>query len=395
MLELARLRGNPAFAYLLERRMRDDSIGISDEGRFVRTDAYPIGVGASAYVWKVYDCVDGRDVALKVLKAPASVTLRKRFSQEVDLLKRRMRSRYIVPVLAHGSCARFDGEYWYAMPLYSGSLYDRYSEIELCQESMFRLIKQMCSALDHAHAHGVIHRDVNPGNIFEVQSGWWVLGDFGMALDVHQKQCDGSVVNGKVGTQFYVSPEQAYDSSSVDVRADIYSLSKVLHYLLTGGWPLSSDDVFGRYREVVLKGTSSLGLRYSFIGEMERGLQCAHDAPELVDAYTMRRIGSIVLPRVTSADPDELALRELLRWMRLVSPSDREARQILARIILGLPMESITRCLRLDRCSADTGMDTMREAMRDGQVDHASYASFLNKLNRIPEASYRSFVSEG
>src|SRR5690606_2199826 len=103
------------------------------------------------------------------------------------------------------------------------------------------LIMRVCDAIQYAHQHGVLHRDIKPGNIMLRSDGDPVVMDFGLAKLERQ---DGensmqslgvrSMTGMTVGTIDYMAPEQAVSSKDVDERADVYSLGAVLYRMLTG-----------------------------------------------------------------------------------------------------------------------------------------------------------------
>lgn len=102
-----------------------------------------------------------------------------------------------------------------------------------------RIAREVARALDHAHAAGVIHRDVTPGNILLARDGRVKITDFGLATgdNLVAVNEDGSVL----GTPFYVSPEQA-QGLPVDARSDLYSLGACLFVMVTGSRPFEGSD---------------------------------------------------------------------------------------------------------------------------------------------------------
>jgi serine/threonine protein kinase len=98
---------------------------------------------------------------------------------------------------------------------------------------------QICSALQHAHNHGVIHRDLKPGNLFLTKSAEVKLGDFGIARDL--KNADITAAGMTVGTHAYMAPEQITGDDSVSGKADLYSLGCCLFEMLVGRTPFVGD----------------------------------------------------------------------------------------------------------------------------------------------------------
>src|SRR5260221_6735155 len=118
-------------------------------------------------------------------------------------------------------------------------LLERSEKHRLGVERSVQLAEQIAGALAHAHQHGVVHRDVKPGNVWLGDDGSAKLGDFGLAiaLDRSRLTTEGTMI----GTVAYMPPEQA-TGRDVDARADIYSLGCVLYEMLTGSPPFLGDS---------------------------------------------------------------------------------------------------------------------------------------------------------
>jgi len=111
------------------------------------------------------------------------------------------------------------------------------------------IVREVTRALEHAHAAGVVHRDIKPGNVLIGKTGLVKITDFGLAQDVgHKETHDGDYV---LGTPFYVSPEQA-QGLPADGRSDLYSLGVTYYQMLTGRRPFegrSPDSVVRKHLE--------------------------------------------------------------------------------------------------------------------------------------------------
>lgn len=104
------------------------------------------------------------------------------------------------------------------------------------------IITKICDGIQYVHEHGVLHRDLKPGNIIIRQDGDPVVMDFGLAkLDIVQRETSLSVTGEIFGTIEYMAPEQAQSSKDVDERADVYSIGAILYQLITGQKHFSSS----------------------------------------------------------------------------------------------------------------------------------------------------------
>ncbi len=111
-------------------------------------------------------------------------------------------------------------------------------EKQLSVDEALKITTKVASALDYAHKHGVVHRDIKPGNILLSAEGEPIVADFGIALAVAQAGGGRVTETGlSVGTPHYMSPEQATGDRDVDPRTDVYALGSVLYEMLTGEPP--------------------------------------------------------------------------------------------------------------------------------------------------------------
>lgn len=195
-----------------------------------------LGSGGMATVYLAEDLKHNRKVAVKVLRSDLAAVLgSERFLQEVRVTAN-LQHPHILPLFDSGGA---DGFLYYVMPYVEGeSLQDRLQrEKQLPVAEALQITREAASALDYAHRHRVIHRDIKPGNIL-LQEGQALVADFGIALALSVAGGDRITESGiSLGTPAYMSPEQATGDSRIDGRSDIYSLAAVLFEMLTGEPP--------------------------------------------------------------------------------------------------------------------------------------------------------------
>lgn len=141
-----------------------------------------------------------------------------------------------------------DGTFYYVMEYLPGmslaELVERFGPLP--PERVIYLLRQACDALAEAHAAGLIHRDIKPGNVFAAERGGVhdvvKLLDFGLVKPLVDEESIHLTAEGSItGSPLFMSPEQAVGDSTPDARSDIYSLGAVGYYLLTGRPPFESD----------------------------------------------------------------------------------------------------------------------------------------------------------
>ena len=219
------------------------SAALADRYRIERE----LGRGGMAAVYLAHDLRHDRKVALKVLHPELAVGLGSdRFEREIRLAAR-LQHPHILPVHDSGSVPAEGREpplLWFTMPYVDGeSLRDRLRrEPQLPLVEALRIAREAADALDYAHRHGVIHRDIKPDNIL-LSEGHALVADFGVARALAG---DGTepfpALTGTgltVGTPTYMSPEQASGEPVIDAGSDIYSLGCVLYEMLAGEPPFT------------------------------------------------------------------------------------------------------------------------------------------------------------
>ncbi len=199
-----------------------------------------IGRGGMATVFLARDTQHDRPVAIKVLQSPETPGGADRFLREVRVTAA-LSHPHILPLLDSGSA---DGTLYYVMPYVAGdTLGERLTrEGPLPVAEVVRLTEEIADALDTAHRHGVIHRDIKPGNIL-LEEGHAVVADFGLVRALHPDADTAMTGTGvALGTPAYMSPEQASGQGIVDGRSDIYSLGCVVYEMLAGEPPFTAPS---------------------------------------------------------------------------------------------------------------------------------------------------------
>jgi len=197
-----------------------------------------LGQGGMATVYLAEDLRHHRKVAVKVVHPELAAVLgAERFLSEIHVTAA-LQHPHILPLFDSGQA---DGQLFYVMPFVEGeSLRGRlHRERQLPIDEAIRLSREVASALDYAHRHGVIHRDIKPENIL-LHDGQAVVADFGIAIAVTNAGGGRLTQTGlSLGTPQYMSPEQATGERDIDARSDVYSLGAVTYEMLTGEPPFT------------------------------------------------------------------------------------------------------------------------------------------------------------
>lgn len=215
----------------LEALLREDTEGEFEVER-------PIGRGGMAVVYLATEVHLHRKVAIKVL--PPELT----FGHGVERFKREARTAAaldhpnIIPIYRVASGGKI---FWYAMKYLEGHSLDEYlkEKVRLSSEETIAILDQVAEALDYAHEHGVVHRDMKPANVMLDSRGRVTVTDFGIAKAFSEGTltASGSVV----GTPYYMSPEQGM-GRPVSGASDQYAVGVMAYRMLSGQVPFEGDS---------------------------------------------------------------------------------------------------------------------------------------------------------
>jgi serine/threonine-protein kinase len=255
-----------------------------------------LAAGGMGVVYRAREIESGRPVALKLIGVELAhdETFRRRFEREARLAAE-LDHPNVVPVVASGE---HDGALYMASALIEGlNLHEAIAESELTARAAANVVGQVAAALDAAHARGLLHRDVKPGNVLLDGSpggGTAYLTDFG--LSKHVSSQSGLTRTGRwVGTVDYAAPEQL-QAADMDLRVDVYALGCVLYEALTGEVP------FPRARE--------LQKMIAHIGEPPPAVSARRPGAASFDAVVQRAMAKEPEERFESAGTLGQAARE-------------------------------------------------------------------------------------
>lgn len=217
----------------------DKYVGKRLDGRYEIKEV--IGVGGMAYVYKAYDSIDDRTVAVKILKDEylANEEFTRRFKNESKA----------IAILSHPNIVKvYDVSFgerlqYIVMEYIDGITLKEYIEQQqdIKWKEAVHFTVQILRALQHAHDKGIVHRDIKPQNIMLLPDGTIKVTDFGIARFSRNEIRATSATDKAIGSVHYISPEQARGDIT-DEKADIYSTGVMLYEMLTGRLPFEADS---------------------------------------------------------------------------------------------------------------------------------------------------------
>lgn len=270
-----------------------------DPRELYRLSARPLGKGGYAQVWHAQHKESGLEVALK--RALAKADAYNRIKREIQT-QQSLAHPNIMPIHDHDPGFR-----WYTMPIAEGTLETLRNDLD--EDALMSILLNLADALDVAHEHELIHRDISPSNILALSSSSagkyrWVLADWGMVRHPPGTVSQQLTRTGQgMGTPGFDAPELDADPRTVTPAVDVYSLGRVTAWFVTGnrpspGRPLLPDGTMIHWRPFVVN--------------------CAHQ-------------------EVTQRVSDIAGLRELLHGVisEREEPPDRRARNLVDELLRG------------------------------------------------------------
>ena len=251
-----------------------------------------LGYGGMAEVHRGRDLRLGRDVAIKMLRTDLArdKTFQERFRREAQNAAA-LNHPAIVAVYDTGEERAPTGEAlpFIVMEFVNGRTLKEVlaAEGRLMPRRALEITADICAALEFSHRHGIIHRDIKPGNVMLNQNGQVKVMDFGIARALASGATTMTQTSAVIGTAQYLSPEQAR-GEAVDARSDVYAAGCVLYELLCGNPPFVGD--------------SPVSVAYQHVREDPKPPSYVnHEVPPDVDAVVIKALAKNPLNRYQSA----------------------------------------------------------------------------------------------
>lgn len=289
-----------------------------------------IGGGGMSNVYQAHDMILDRDVAVKILRYD--------FSNEDELHRRFQREALSVTSLTHDHIVTiYDvGEdediHYIVMEHVKGDTLKEYiaEHAPLSPTRAVQIMKQLTSAIEHAHEHHIVHRDIKPQNILMDEEGNVKVTDFGIAMALSATSF--TQTNSVLGTVHYLSPEQARGGTATK-KSDIYALGIVLYELLTGQLPFKGESAVSIALKHLQAETPSVRAINSAIPQSLENVVLKATAKKPEDRYNS--VHEMYMHLSHALDP------ERLNEEKYVPAVDHDATKIMPVIKEPLPVEDI------------------------------------------------------
>ncbi len=324
-----------------------------------------IGEGGMARIYKGFHTELNRYAAIKVVHwgLQEDPEFTERFRREAQAIAS-LRHSNIVQIFDFG---KHESGYFMAMEFIDGSdlaieLRQAKAKQELLpKDKIIRVIKDVAAALDYAHNHDVVHRDVKPSNVMINSEGQSILADFGLVM--LPTQASQATLGNTFGTPHYVAPEQAISSAAAVPASDIYSLGIILYEMTTGELPFDDEAPLS----VALKHVSEIPTPPTAINP---------NLPQDVEDIILKALAKDPVDRFVTTGDMALALEAALSEGRAFEQRNKKRVATAPQMPAGVPPAAEVSSMTLPRAAAVAPIITSNQSPVKGRQATPSTQSF-------------------
>ncbi len=349
----------------------DKYVGKKLDGRYEIREL--IGIGGMANVYRCYDTVDDREVAIKILKDE--------YLNNEEFIRRFKNESKAIAVLSHPNIVKvYDVSFgdmiqYIVMEYIDGITLKEYinQQRTLTWKETVHLITQILKALSHAHSKGVVHRDIKPQNMMLLSDGTIKVTDFGIARFSNSTR---TMTEQAIGSVHYIAPEQA-KGDITDGKTDIYSIGVMMYEMLTGRLPFDGDNA-----------VSVALMHLQVVPDAPRSIN--PDIPEGIEEITLKAMQKQPMDRYQSAN-DMIADIERFR----MNPSVRFEYKYLSdnqqtKYMDAVNKGKISRAEEFSQNSKNKDDDNVRHSLAFSIIIGILIAAFISVAVCVPYGIYKA-----
>ncbi len=349
----------------------DKYVGKKLDGRYEIREL--IGIGGMANVYRCYDTVDDREVAIKILKDE--------YLNNEEFIRRFKNESKAIAVLSHPNIVKvYDVSFgdmiqYIVMEYIDGITLKEYinQQRTLTWKETVHLITQILKALSHAHSKGVVHRDIKPQNMMLLSDGTIKVTDFGIARFSNSTR---TMTEQAIGSVHYIAPEQA-KGDITDGKTDIYSVGVMMYEMLTGRLPFDGDNA-----------VSVALMHLQIVPDAPRSIN--PDIPEGIEEITLKAMQKQPMDRYQSAN-DMIADIEHFR----MNPSVRFEYKYLSenqqtRYMDAVNKGKISRAEEFSQGSKNKDDDNVRHSLAFSIIIGILIAAFISVAVCVPYGIFKA-----
>ncbi|MBQ3073564.1 MAG: Stk1 family PASTA domain-containing Ser/Thr kinase [Ruminococcus sp.] len=349
----------------------DKYVGKKLDGRYEIREL--IGIGGMANVYRCYDTVDDREVAIKILKDE--------YLNNEEFIRRFKNESKAIAVLSHPNIVKvYDVSFgdmiqYIVMEYIDGITLKEYinQQRTLTWKETVHLITQILKALSHAHSKGVVHRDIKPQNMMLLSDGTIKVTDFGIARFSNSTR---TMTEQAIGSVHYIAPEQA-KGDITDGKTDIYSVGVMMYEMLTGRLPFDGDNA-----------VSVALMHLQIVPDAPRSIN--PDIPEGIEEITLKAMQKQPMDRYQSAN-DMIADIERFR----MNPSVRFEYKYLSenqqtRYMDAVNKGKISRAEEFSQGSKNNDDDNVRHSLAFSIIIGILIAAFISVAVCVPYGIFKA-----